>query len=440
VEVDKLVTARWIIPVEPAGRVLAEHAIAIDDGRIVAIEPARVADSQFHARTRWDGPEHVLIPGLVNAHTHAPMTLFRGLADDRPLEAWLAEHIWPAEQAWVDTEFVRDGADLAVAEMLSAGVTCFGDMYFFPDSVAAAAVAAGMRAAVGIVVIGFPSAWADDIDAYLAKGLAVHDRYRDEPLVSTVFAPHAPYTVPRSALERVRVLAEELDRPITTHLHETATEVANAIAQHGGRPLRYLQGLGLLSDRLVAVHMTQVDDVDLDLLARHGVHVAHCPRSNLKLASGLCPVAKLLSAGVNVALGTDGAASNNELDLLGEMRTAALLAKAVAGDATVVPAPVALRMATLAGARALGLDARIGSLLPGKDADILGVRLDGVHTQPVYGPLSQLVYAASRGDVDSVWVRGERVVADGAPLRCDRAEVIRRARRWAERIAPGPVA
>ncbi|MGE0383853.1 MAG: TRZ/ATZ family hydrolase [Gammaproteobacteria bacterium] len=435
-DIDTLVNARWIIPVEPHGAVLHRHALAMDAGRIVALLPQDEARRRFRARESADLDEHALVPGLVNAHTHAAMSLFRGFADDRPLMQWLTEHIWPAEQAWVTPDFVRDGARLACAEMLKSGTTCFSDMYFHPDVAAEVAVEAGIRAVIGLIVIGFPSRWAASVDEYLGKGLAVHDRFRDAPLISTAFAPHAPYTVDDAALERVRILADELDVPIVTHVHETAQEIADAIAATGARPLRRLQGLGLLSPRLCAVHMTQVCDADLDLLARYGCSVVHCPESNMKLASGFCPAQRLLDAGINLAIGTDGAASNNDLDMFSEMRSAALLAKAVAGDPTALPAPAALHAATLGGARALGLDQRIGSLLPGKQADMVAVRLAGLHAEPVYDPLSQLVYCAGRGDVADVWVGGVRRVRSGALVDIDERTTLARARAWAERIRP----
>lgn len=439
-DIDLLITARWIIPVEPAGSVLEDHALAVDGGRIAALAP-RAEAASWRARNTVDLPAHALIPGLVNAHTHAAMTLFRGLADDRPLAEWLAEHVWPAERRWVDAEFVRDGTRLACAEMLAGGTTCFNDMYFFPDITAEVALEHGMRAVVGMIVIDFPSAWARDADEYLHKGLEVHDRFRNEPLVTTGFAPHAPYTVADSALARIGTLAEELDTTVTIHVHETAAEVAEALARHGERPLRRLERLGLLSPRLLAVHANALDEVDVERLARHGASVVHCPQSNMKLASGLCPVARLLDAGVNVALGTDGAASNNDLDLLGETQSAALLAKIVAGDPTALPAPAALAMATLHGARALGLDQRIGSLVVGKEADMVAVRLDRPHCQPVYDPVSQFVYAAGREDVDRVWVAGRELVREGAPLGIDIAGLARTAARWRARIAaiPRPV-
>ena len=363
------------------------------------------------------------------------MSLLRGVADDLPLKIWLEEHIWPAEARWADREFVRDGSRLAAAEMLLGGTTCFNDMYFFPDETAAVAIEAGIRAVVGMIVIGFPTAWARSTREYLVNGQAVHDRFRGHPLIRTTFAPHAPYTVDDAALIQVATLAEELDLPVHMHIHETAYEVDTALATLGERPLARLDRLGLLSSRLLAVHMTQLTPAEIARAAHAGISVVHCPESNLKLASGFCPLAQLLAAGVNCALGTDGAASNNDLDMLSEMRTAALLAKAVAGDPCAVPAHVALQMATLNGARALGLEQEIGSLVAGKSADVVAFDLGGVRAQPVYDPISQIIYAGHRDQVSDVWVAGRRVVQRGELTTMQAPHLVEMAERWRERIA-----
>jgi 5-methylthioadenosine/S-adenosylhomocysteine deaminase len=432
--IDSLLCARWIVPVEPRESILENHAVAIADGRIIALLPRDQAEARYQPHTTIELGSHALLPGLVNAHTHAAMTLLRGLADDLPLMRWLQEHIWPAEGRWVSEEFVRDGTRHAVAEMLRSGTTCFNDMYFFPDVAARTASAAGIRSVVGLIAIDFPTVWAADADEYLDKGLAVHDEFRHDALVRTAFAPHAPYTVSDGPLERIRVLADELDIPIHMHVHETAHEVAEAVEKHGERPLARLTRLGLLSPSLLAVHMTQLEDDEITAVADAGVRVVHCPESNLKLASGFCPVARLQAAGVTVALGTDGAASNNDLDLFGELRSAALLAKAVAGDASVLPAARALEMATLDGARALGWDDEIGSLLPGKAADLVAVRLDGIESEPLYHPLSQIVYALDRDRVSDVWVAGQHLLRERRLTTLDENEIIATARRWGGKI------
>ncbi len=375
-----------------------------------------------------------MIPGLVNAHSHAAMSLFRGMADDRPLMDWLENHIWPAEARSINREFVRDGTRLAAAEMLLGGTTCFNDMYFFGDEAASAAIEAGIRAVIGMIVIGFPSAWAADVDEYFRKGQAVHDTFRDHPLITSAFAPHAPYTVDDHALRRIATLAEELDVPVHMHVQETQDEVERAIAVSGVRPLRRLQGLGLVTPRLVGVHMTCLDDDELDLLAHSGATVVHCPESNLKLASGFCPVDKLLARGVNVACGTDGAASNNDLDMLGEIRTASLLAKGVAGDPCALPAAHALRMATYNGALALGLERSIGSLEIGKQADMVAIDLGDARARPVYDPVSQIIYSGHRDQVAQVWVGGRRVVRDRQLMTLDLGDLRAASDDWGQRI------
>ena len=432
--IDTLIHARWIVPVEPDHRVLDQHALAIDKGRIVAVLDSREATSRYQPKETINLPEHALIPGLVNAHTHVAMSLFRGLADDLPLMDWLNHHIWPAEAKWISPEFVHDGTELAMAEMLKSGTTCFNDMYFFPDATARAVQAAGMRACLGLILIDFPSAWAASTQEYLHKGLQLHDDLKHHALITTALAPHAPYTVADAGLEKVRMYADELDIPVHMHVHETAHEVEQAQTMNGKRPLERLADLGLLSPRLLAVHMTQLIDGEFAALAQANVNVIHCPESNLKLGSGVCPVPKLLTAGVNVALGTDGAASNNDLDMLGELRTAALLAKGAHRDPTALPAHAALRLATLNGAKALGRETEFGSLLPGKAADITAIDLSDLSTQPVYDPVSQIVYSATREQVTDVWVAGKRLLAGRQLTTLDEDAIRARAQKWRDKI------
>jgi 5-methylthioadenosine/S-adenosylhomocysteine deaminase len=433
--VDTLIHCRWIAPVEPDDVVYEYHTLAIREGRILALLPTEEARARYRADVEHELDRHLLIPGLVNAHTHAAMSLLRGLADDLPLHDWLNNHIWPAESRWVSEEFVHDGTQLAMAEMLRCGTTCFNDMYFFPDVTARAAAHCGMRASVGLIVIDFPTVWANDADEYISRGLAVHDKFRGDPLIRTMFAPHAPYTVSDKPLEHIRVLADELDIGVHMHVHETAEEIERALDLTGKRPLARLQELELLSPALLAVHMTQLSNAEISELAAAGGHVVHCPESNLKLASGFCPVQSLVAAGVNVALGTDSAASNNDLDMLGEMRTAALLGKAVSGDASALPAHTVLRMATLNGATALGIGEETGSLLTGKWADITAVRLDAIETRPLYDPVSQLVYASGREQVTDVWVAGQHLLKDHRLTTLDGNDILARARDWQARIA-----
>lgn len=432
--IDTLITADWVIPVEPANVALPRHAIAIDKGRIADILPAADAASRYQAAERIDLPGHVLIPGLINLHTHAAMTLMRGLADDLPLMQWLNDNIWPVELRLASPEFVHDGTLLACAEMLRGGVTCFNDMYFFPEAAARAAISAGMRAALGMIVVEFRSPYANDATDYLNKGLALRDELKGESLISFCFAPHAPFTVTDSTLERVATYAGELDVPVHIHLHETSQEVQESIAAHGVRPLHRLQKLGLMGLHLIAVHAVHLTEEEIGLLAHHACHVAHCPSSNLKLGSGIAPIARLRKRGVNIGLGTDGAASNNRLDLVEEMRLAALLAKGSSGDPTSLPAPDVLEMATLGGARALGLDQSIGSLVPGKQADIVAVDLSDPELAPCYDPLSHLAYVVGREHVRHVWVGGRQVVKNGALTRLDARELSAKAWHWKERI------
>ena len=410
---NSLLSPRWVVPVEPAGAVLEDHCVALRDGAIEAVLPRAEAVARFPAYARIELHEHALIPGLVNAHTHAAMSLMRGLADDLPLMRWLEEHIWPAETKHVSPEFVKDGSLLACAEMLRGGVTCFNDMYFFPAATLEAALEAGMRVSLGMIVFDFASAYGSDPDDYLAKGLALRDRWREHPLVSFCLAPHSPYSVSDDSFRKIAALAGEVDVPVHIHLHETTDEIARSLAEHGVRPLERLQRLGLLGPGLIAVHAVHLSEAEIAMLAQHGASVVHCPSSNLKLASGFAPVARMAAAGINVAIGTDGAASNNRLDMFEEMRLAALLAKAVAGDAEAMPAHAALRAATLGGAAALGLQARIGSIAPGKAADLAAVRLSGPELLPCYDPISHLVYAAGRQHVSDVWVAGRHLLRGG---------------------------
>ena len=427
--VDSLICAGHVVPVDTRG-VLADHAVAIHDGRIVDLLPTPDALAQYEADEVVRLDRHVLIPGLVNLHCHAAMSLMRGIADDVPLMAWLQQHIWPAEAKHVSEEFVHDGSLLAMAEMIRAGITCVNDMYFFPEATARAALRIGMRASLGVIAIEFPSAYAPDAAGYLQKGLAARDAFRGEGLLSFCLAPHAPYTVGDETLKRIAVLAEEIDVPIHCHVHETRDEIAQGVAKEGVRPFERLRRLGLVGPRLIAVHSVHLEDAELDVMAREGVSVAHCPSSNLKLASGIAPVAAMRERGIRVGLGTDGAASNNRLDLMTEARTAALLAKAASGDAAAVPAAEALEMMTTQPAAALGLEGRIGSIAKGKAADLVAVELSSLETLPCYDPVSHLVYAAGRENVTHVWIAG-RMKLDGRKLvDIDERDLEDKARWW----------
>lgn len=430
---DLLLLPQWLVPVEPAGA-LADHAVAVKDGAILDVLPADAARERYVAARVLELPGHALMPGLVNLHGHAAMSLMRGYADDRPLMAWLHERVWPAEKKHVSEAFVRDGSLLAAAEMLAGGVTTANDMYFFPRAAGEAFLQAGLRAVLGMIVLEFPSNYAVDADDYLAKGLALRDALKGEPLLSFAFAPHAPYTVSDATFGRIGTLAEQLGLPIHTHIHETAGEIADSLKQHGVRPLERLARLGLLGPNFIGVHAVHLNEAEIDALATHGCHVAHCPSSNLKLASGIAPVAALTQAGVNLGFGSDGGASNNRLDIFAEMRLAALLAKGASGDAAALPAAAALRAATLDAARALNLDDRIGSIAPGKRADLVAVDLAGPACQPVFDPVSHLVYAAGREHVTHVWVDGRPKLDNRRLVDLDTDDLAARAAYWRDKL------
>lgn len=432
---DLLIEAGFVVPVVPHGVVLEHHAVAVTGDRIVAVLPVPEARSRFAPRETVSRPNAALIPGLVNAHTHNPMTLLRGVADDLPLKVWLQQHIWPIEAAVIGQDFVADGITLAIAEMLRGGTTCVNENYFFPDVQAATYKRHGFRARVGLPVIDFPTAWAASDDEYFDKADEVHDQWRDDALIATAFAPHAPYTVNDANFERVRMLADQLDIPVHLHLHETAQEVEQSLEKHGQRPIARLDRLGLVNERLIAIHMTQLTEAEMHLCAERGVSVVHCPESNLKLASGFCPACALERAGVNLAIGTDGCASNNDLDMFSETRTAALLAKAVAQDAAALDAFSALRAATLGGAKAIGFDDRVGSIEPGKEADLVCVDLSALETQPLHHVVSQLIYATGRQQVSDVWIAGRARLRQRMLVDIDIEGVLSNARQWRERIA-----
>jgi len=431
--VDLALSARWILPIEPPG-VLADHVVLVDAGRIVAVAPREHAARDYLPRESLELADHVLMPGLVNAHTHTAMSLMRGIADDVPLASWLSDHIWPREAKFVSPEFVYDGALLGAAEMLRGGITCCNDMYFFPDASARAYQAAGMRAVLGLPVLDFPTPYASDADAYLQAGLAARDAFKHAPRLTFMLAPHAPYTVGDATFARIVTYARQLDLPLQTHVQETRRELDESVAQTGETPLARLDRLGATGAGFVAVHCVHLTDVDQALLAAQGCNVVHCPASNMKLASGIAPVASLLSRGVNVALGTDGPASNNRLDLFAEMRLASLLAKVSTGDAAALPAKTVLRMATLGGARALSLDTLVGTLEPGKHADIIAVDLSVLDDAPVYDIESHLVHVASRERVSDVWIAGERVVRERALVQVDEAALAARTALWRGRL------
>jgi len=433
----QILKPEWLLTVNPAFELLTDYAVVIKDDRIENLLPAAEASRQEEYRDAEiiELADHVLMPGLVNSHTHASMSLFRGIADDLPLMDWLNHHIWPAEGKWVDAQFIADGLRLTAAEMIRSGTTCFNDMYFYPDIVAREAQNLGIRAVVGLIVLDFPSVWAKDADDYLHKALAVHDEINEFSLVSSSFAPHAPYTVSDEPLKKIAMYSNELDLPVHMHLHETAFEVSEAEKNSGMRPLERLDQLNLLNSNLIAVHMTELNEFEIDRLVETGVHVSHCPQSNLKLASGFCPVAELQQRGINVCLGTDGAASNNDHDMFAEMKSAALLAKGYSGNASACDAKQTVKMATLNGAKALGLGDLIGSVEVGKQADLIAVDLSRLNTQPVYDPIAQLVYAVNSQQVSHVWIGGICQMSDYRLLNLDEDAIIANAKSWADKVS-----
>lgn len=434
-----LIKARWIVPVVPENAVLENCALAVNNGQIVALLPQEEAEKRFHPEQTINLNSHVLIPGLVNAHGHAAMSLLRGYAEDKPVNEWLEQQIWPAERQWVSEEFVRDGTALAIAEMIRSGTTCFGDMYFFPEQAAQVAQQAHVRGQIFFPIFDAASVWGSGPDDYFAKGLSLHDDFRSSSLINIGFGPHAPYSVADDHLKKIAIFAQEMDAPIQIHLHESAQEVADSVTRYGQRPSQRLMELGLLSPLTQCVHVTQVDDVDIALLLQSGAHVIHCPESNMKLASGACPVDRLTRLGVNVALGTDSAASNNDLDMFGEMKSAALLAKLISGDASAVSAHSALRMATLNGAKAMGLEDQIGSLEVGKAADITAVEMSELEAQPLHDPVSQLIYTRSAHRVTHVWVAGKAVLLSRQLQTLNEKELLAKARWWHQKISRQPL-
>ncbi|MFT5658683.1 MAG: 5-methylthioadenosine/S-adenosylhomocysteine deaminase [Gammaproteobacteria bacterium] len=434
----QILLPEWIVTVNPGFEVLTDYALIIKDSRIHSLVPVgEINELEFiDQAVVVQLPGQALMPGLINSHTHAAMSLFRGMADDLALMDWLNNHIWPTEAKWITPQFIADGFELSVAEMIRSGTTCMNDMYYYPDLAARSAQKMGMRTVVGLIILDFPTVWAKDAEDYLSKALAVHDEISEYPLVSSTLAPHAPYTVSDEPLEKIAMYSNELELPVHMHIHETASEVIEAEKNTGKRPLERLDQLNLLNPNLIAVHMTQLNAAEVERLAETGAHIVHCPEANLKLASGICPVATLQDNGVNVCLGTDGAASNNDLDLFSEMRTAALLAKGVSGDASACSARQTIEMATINGAKALGLAADIGSIEIGKFADLIAVDLSQLNTQPLYDVAAQLVYATNSRQVSHVWIDGVCQLEDYQFSQIDEMAIIHKAKSWANKIRP----
>ncbi|WP_018625554.1 TRZ/ATZ family hydrolase [Kangiella aquimarina] len=436
--VEQIISAKWVIPVSKDGKksdkVLNDYSVVIDKGQILELLPTSDVLVKYNTDQHFQLTDHALIPGLVNIHTHAAMSLFKGLADDLPLMIWLENHIWPAERQWVSDEFCEDGLTLAIAEMLRCGTTNFNDMYFQPNMTAKVAHKLGMRATVGMLMFDFPSVWGNGPEDYLKKGLQLRDDYKHHDMIQFAFAPHAPYTVSDEPLKKIATLSNELAIPVHMHVHETAHEVKEALKATGKRPIKRLEELGLITPNLIAVHMTQLQRGEMELLAQNGVSVAHCPQSNMKLASGICPVQELMTAGVNIAIGTDGNASNNDLNMLAEMKSAALLGKVFTGSAQACSAHDILHAATYGGAKALGQEDIVGSIEVGKAADLTAINLNTIESQPVYDPVSQIVYTAGREQVSHVWINGAIKLNNQQLVGIDIDEVINRANHWKNAI------
>ncbi|MDZ7923557.1 MAG: TRZ/ATZ family hydrolase [Marinagarivorans sp.] len=432
--VDLILSAAWILPIAPKPNPLPNCSLVIDDGKIIALVPSHHIANSYIAKEHIELGNKVLMPGLVNAHGHAAMSLLRGFADDLPLMRWLEDHIWPAEQQWVDADFVADGTQLAIAEMLKTGTTCFSDMYFFPEAAAEVVHKSGIRAQLAFPILDFPTPWAKDPDQAISQGLALRDAYSGHSRISIAFGPHAPYTVSDTVFERIAMLSAELDAPVQVHLHETQGEVDTALANHGERPIARLHQLGLLTPRTQCVHMTALNDDDIQLIAQNGASVVHCPKSNLKLASGLCPTQALLDAGITLGLGTDGAASNNGLDMFSELQTSALIGKITANNAEAISAFNALHMATLGSAKALGLDDQIGSLEVGKAADVIAIDLDSLDNLPHYNLASLLVYCQQGHNVSHVWVEGKCLLNNKQLTTLNLLTLQQNTRAWQDKI------
>lgn len=433
-KINHIIYAKWIITCEEKNRVLEDHALAIHQGKIVDVLSRKDAQQTYEADRTEDYTDHAILPGFINTHTHLAMNLFRGLADDLELMDWLNNYIWPAEGKWVSQELVFDGSLLAMAEMIRSGTTVFNDMYFFPGAAAQAAELAGLRAFIGMTIIDVPTAWAKTTEEYFAKALEFYQQYKNHEFVTPTLAPHSTYTVSIENLEKVKKLADDFHLKINIHLQEAPSEITQSMQKYHKRPLQRLHEIGMVSPDLIAIHMTQIDENDLEILRQTRPNIVHCPESNMKLVSGACPVEKLTTLGINVALGTDGAASNNDLDMLGEMRSAALFGKVTANDPKAVSAEKVLKMATLNGAKALGIDHLTGSLEKGKAADFIVVDLSHIETQPVYHPLSQIIYSTSRTQISDVWSAGRQILKNRELTTINEKELLEKAQIWRKKI------
>lgn len=430
-----LILPRYIIPVRPKGTVLEHHGLVLSEERIEAVLDASDALKMYPDAELVQLARHVVLPGLINAHNHSPMTLLRGFADDVDLQTWLNEYIWPIEAHFVDPEFVMDGTRLAVAEMIKGGTTCFIDQYYYPEHIARVVIESGVRAEIGLPLLDQQTPWAAHFEEYVSRGLDVAESVDGAGLVSFSLAPHAPYSLSDAGLDRTAEISRDTGMRVDMHCLETVYDIQHSLSNHGVHPLERLSRSGLLNDSLLAIHMTQLQEEDFERIADSGVHVAHCPQSNLKLASGICPVHELLDAGVNVCIGTDGAASNNNLDILEEVRSAAMLAKGVSGDPTVIDAVQALEMITINASMAMGRDDEIGTIEAGKQADLCALNLDAIETQPIHNVHSQIIYAASSHQVSDVWIAGRRVMKNYELVTISEVDLVEMADSWRSRLS-----
>jgi 5-methylthioadenosine/S-adenosylhomocysteine deaminase len=429
-----IISASWIFTSNSEGQLLSDYSIVIENDKIIDLVPQDKVFDEYEANDIYQLTDHILIPGLINTHTHAAMSLFKGFADDLPLQDWLNDYIWPAEKEFINSSFVKDGSILALSEMIKSGVTTFNDMYFFPDATAEAVKELGVRSNIGLVVLDFPTNYATDPEDYLLKGFEFRDKWRNEELITTSIAPHAPYSVSDEAFTLINTYSEELSINIHTHLHETQWEIEDSIEKYGITPVQRLNNLGIIGPSLMAVHCVHLNDQDMATLAKNKVSIVHNPSSNMKLGSGIADIAKMLKQNLNISLGTDSSASNNRLDMMEEMRLAALLIKGSTKSPESFSANEAIKMATINGAKALGLESIIGSIEKNKKADLVAIDLNSIENQPIYNPLTTLVYSSSRSDVSYVWIDGEIKLKDKKLVKIDEKKIIQLAKKWQRKL------
>ncbi len=435
--VDKIIHARWILPLDETDRFLEKSAIIIDKGKIIKIMPSTAVEHEFCSKNVSSLDNHVVLPGFINCHTHSPMNLFRGVADDLPLKRWLTEHIWPAEQSIITPETTQLGSQLAIAEMIRSGTTCFNDHYFFPEATEQAAILSGIRASLGLLVFDIETLWSQNETEALDKAEHIlATRYLKHPNINWTIAPHAPYSVNDAALKHIKAISDKYEIPVHIHIHETQQEIDDSLQQHGCRPLARLKKFGLVNQRLLAVHMVHLDNEDFTTIEDSNINIIHSPESNLKLGSGIAPIYALQQKGFNIALGTDGAASNNDLDMIGEMRTASLIAKGSTHNPTALNAYEVLKMACINGARALGLDKITGSLEIGKQADIIALDVSDYWQQPIFNPATHIVYTGNRMSVTDSWVNGKQILKDKQLTTIDTAELMDKLTEVTSKIMP----